>query len=312
MKTELLPGGLWPVMLTPFKKDRAIDYTSLEDLIEFYLDGGSSGLFANCLSSEMYHLAPEERIDLVKFVLRRVNGRVPVIATGTFGMNLEVHIQSIQQFHELGLAAVILVTSQVARSSENDEMLKNKIDRILSGTSTIPLGLYECPEPYKRMIPPDLLAYFASTGRFLYYKETSCDSEVIKNKLTSLAGSPLGLYNANTPTALDSLLEGARGLSTISANFYPEMYFILCQAVKNASSSAETVRLQQHLSIMDAVTRIKYPLSAKLFLKMRGLKLEMHTRINIPPLSFEEKKMLEALFEHFNRIKEEFKFLANV
>jgi 4-hydroxy-tetrahydrodipicolinate synthase len=191
-------------------------------------------------------------------------------------------------------------------------MLQKKIDRILSGTSTIPLGLYECPEPYKRMIAPDLLPYFARTGRFLYYKETSCNSEIIKNKLTSVAGSPLGLYNANTPTALDSLREGARGLSTISANFYPEMYLTLYQGVKNTTSSAETVRLQQHLSIMDAVTRIKYPLSAKLFLKMRGLKLETYTRINVPPLSFEEKKMLEALFDHFNQIKEEFKSLTDV
>ncbi|HEY7159689.1 MAG TPA: dihydrodipicolinate synthase family protein, partial [Acidobacteriota bacterium] len=44
--------GYIPVMLTPFKDNGAIDYEGLSRLIEFYLDAGVSGLFANCLSSE--------------------------------------------------------------------------------------------------------------------------------------------------------------------------------------------------------------------------------------------------------------------
>ncbi len=308
IKQALLPDGLWPVMLTPFKFDLTIDYDALEELIEFYLESGSSGLFANCLSSEMYHLTPEERIDMVRFVVQKVNDRVPVIATGTFGMNLDRHIPTIHQFMDAGVAAVILVTSQVARVSENDEMLKSKMSRVLEATPSIPLGLYECPEPYKRMLSTELVEYLAKTGRFLYYKETSCDTEIIKKKLTVLVGTPLGLYNANTPTALDSLREGARGLSAISANFYPELYTSLCKGAKETRFSQQADRLQQHLSIMDAVTRIKYPLNAKIFLAWRGLKMESHTRVKVTPLKYEEGKMLEALFEHYQMMVEQFKF----
>ncbi len=308
MKLNILPEGLWPVMLTPFKRNGSIDYVALEELIEFYLDSGSSGLFANCLSSEMYHLSPEERIELVRFVLQRTNGRVPVVATGTFGMNLDVHIRTIKILHELGVAAVILVTSLIARASESDEIFKNKMNRILAGTQSIPLGLYECPEPYKRLLEPDMVEYLANTGRFLFYKETSCDTRVMKTKLARLKNTTLCLYNANTPTALDSLHEGAHGLSVISANFYPEFYVSLWKGFKSREDLHQITLLQQNLSIMDAVTRIKYPLSAKMFLAWRGLKIDPFTRVKVPPLVFEEKMMLEALFHQFEMMQEQFNF----
>jgi len=133
-------------------------------------------------------------------------------------------------------------------------------------------------------------------------------TDTIKNKLSKVVGTPLGLYNANTPTSLDSLREGARGLSAISANFYPELYTALCKGANETRFSQQADRLQQHLSIMDAVTRIKYPLSAKVFLGRRGLKMDPYTRVNVLPLNFEERKMLEALFDHYRMIVEQFKY----
>eukprot|EP01034_Spumella_vulgaris_P003201 gene3201-4132_t len=52
-KTTSLPQGFIPVMLTPFLKTGAVDYEGLKTLTEFYLNAGSAGLFATCLSSEM-------------------------------------------------------------------------------------------------------------------------------------------------------------------------------------------------------------------------------------------------------------------
>ena len=55
-----LPKGLYPVMLTPFNDDYSIDINALEELTEFYIKAGAEGLFANCLSSEMFQLTSEE------------------------------------------------------------------------------------------------------------------------------------------------------------------------------------------------------------------------------------------------------------
>jgi len=306
MNQILLPEGLWPVMLTPFTFNGSIDYPSLDRLIEFYLDQGASGLFANCLSSEMYHLKAAERTDLVSHVVKRVKGRVPVVATGTFGMNPDTHIHTIKAMNNLGTAAVVMVSSQLAGISETDEILKNKIQRILEKTDSIPLGMYECPDPYKRLLGPEMVEYLAQTHRFLYYKETSCHPLEIKTKLSRIQNTPLGLFNANTPTALDSLKDGASGLSTIAANFYPELFTRLCEWGKSPVYEKQAASLQKHLSLMDAVTRIKYPLNAKIFLSKRGLKINDFTRVKVPRLHFEEEVMLDALFEHFKVILEKF------
>ena len=48
------PNGMWPVMLTPLQQNGDVDYPALEELINWYIKEGSSGLFAVCQSSEMF------------------------------------------------------------------------------------------------------------------------------------------------------------------------------------------------------------------------------------------------------------------
>ena len=48
-----LPKGVWPVMLTPFTQDGAIDWDGVDAITNWYIDSGVAGLFAVCLSSEM-------------------------------------------------------------------------------------------------------------------------------------------------------------------------------------------------------------------------------------------------------------------
>ena len=47
MAENQFSGGVWPVMLTPFTEEGQVDYPALERLIEWYIDNGVSGLFAN-------------------------------------------------------------------------------------------------------------------------------------------------------------------------------------------------------------------------------------------------------------------------
>src|SRR5690554_5724213 len=81
-------GKFVPVMLTPYKDDLTIDFDALSRLIEFYEEAGAKGFFANCLSSEMYHLTPDERLAITSHVVKRLQGRASVVATGSFGQTL--------------------------------------------------------------------------------------------------------------------------------------------------------------------------------------------------------------------------------
>src|SRR6185312_15573115 len=161
--------GFIPVMLTPFKNDGSIDYAALTQLTEFYLEAGAMGLFANCLSSEMYELKPDERLESIKHIVQVANGAVPVAATGTFGGPVSEQAEFIKRVHDSGADAVIMITGLLAGKEEGDEIFNQRVHELLDLTENTPLGFYECPEPYKRLLTPEELSEFVATGRIVYH-----------------------------------------------------------------------------------------------------------------------------------------------
>lgn len=197
---ENLPGGLWPVMLTPFTENKELDIVGLEKLTEFYITNGANGLFANCLSSEMFQLTEEERITIIKTVVKKATNNLPVIATGTFSRDLPTNVDFIKKVYETGVVAVVINTNQLTLETESEDAFKHKVEEIVDNTTPIPLSIYECPEPHKRLLSPALMKWIAGMGRFFYHKDTSCDKEQIEKKLISIKDTSLGLYNAHTPS----------------------------------------------------------------------------------------------------------------
>jgi 4-hydroxy-tetrahydrodipicolinate synthase len=298
--------GLWPVMLTPFRENKTIDFRALDLLTEFYLDSGAMGLFANCLSSEMFELTGQERLAVIRAVVRRVRGKIPIVATGTFGGPVKDQAEFINKIYNLGVDAGILITSLLAREKEDESRLEINISRLARLLPGIPLGLYECPVPYKRILSAKLTARLASTGRFLYLKDTTCNTGEIKAKIKAASGTELSIFNANTPTALDSLRAGADGLSAISANFYPEFYTWLYRNSRNSRLADKVNFLSDELTMMDAITRINYPMNAKVFLARRGIRIKPVSRISGRGLNEEEGKMLDKLFIRYKLLAKEF------
>ncbi|MEO8568536.1 MAG: dihydrodipicolinate synthase family protein [Ginsengibacter sp.] len=307
MEKNKLPGGLWPVMLTPFLENNEIDYPGLEKLTNFYIASGSLGLFTNCLSSEMFQLTNEERLKLVRAVVATANSKVGVVASGTFSQDMKTCAEFIKQVYDTGVNAVIVISNQIADIEEGDEVFRKRIDLLLQLTGNIPLGLYECPYPYKRLISPELMKWLAQTGRFFYHKDTSCNVKSIKNKLASVEGTNYSFYNADTPTALSSLESGAAGLSPIGANFYPELYSYLISEYKQGGNSKSLQQLNDQLNLMDAIADQCYPFSAKYFLQKRGLPMLTTCRIQHGKMRSENHLKMKSLMEIFLQTAEQYK-----
>lgn len=299
---EKLPDGLWPVMLTPFKTNNEIDTEGLRRLTQFYIDAGASGLFANCLSSEMFQLTDEERLAITRTVVDQARGQVPVVATGTFSHDVEEAAVFIHRIAETGVKAVILITSIVASRDENDEAFERRLDDLVERTGSSPLGLYECPVPYKRLVSPELLSVLSGSGRFFYHKDTSCESASIEKKVNALKGTNFNLYNADTPTSLDSLTFGASGISPIAGNFYPELYSFLLTHYKASGTSDEVNLLHAMLTLMDRVVHTFYPFSAKVFLQKRGLRISTQTRIPIESMLSADRIRFDSLYDAFRSL----------
>ena len=296
--------GVWPVMLTPFRDDGAIDWSGLDALVEWYLDAGVTGLFAVCLSSEMYELTPEERVRLARHVVVRAAGRVPVVAAGAFGETIAAQTDATTRIADTGVMAVVLTVNQLASENDSDAVWQTNTEALCAACGDIPLGLYECPVPYHRKLSPELLGWAARTGRFRFLKDTCCDLARIRAKLAALAGTGMGFYNAHCPSLLESLRLGGHGYSGIAANYYPELFVRLC--AEFADQPAEAERRQRFLTLADGTIRHRYPASAKRWLRMRGLPIGETCRVSVPPQrpDDDERLMLENLCHQVREMKE--------
>jgi len=291
-----------PVMITPFDLRAQVDLGVVTQLIDFYLAAGVKGFFANCLSSEMYSISESERLELTKHIVRYVDGRVPVVATGSFGLTIEDKVDFTKRIYNTGVNAVILITGHYANVDDGDDTLIANFNKMFNLTDNIPLGLYECPAPYKRILSPQVFKTVLDTNRIVYYKDTSIAPEKVKAKLDivkAVRSKRFEFYDAHTPNAMSSLREGAKGMSSIAGNFYPEILVWMCNNATDPSKAAEAEWLQSELCKADPLIHVAYPMSAKYFLRKRGLPIRTISRTFALELTPEQKKILDEVHERF-------------
>ena len=296
-----IPEGVWPTMITPYTQDNKIDYQTLEDMIEWYLKKGVNGLFAVCQSSEMFFLSLEERIELARFVKKATGERVPVIASGHISQSMEDQIYELKAMADTGIDALVLISGNLAKEDEPDSAAKMSIERILKEVPEIPMGIYECPLPYKRIISPELLKWCALTGRFNFLKDTSRDLSNMEDKVRSIKDLNLKVFNANAATLLESLKFGVSGYSGVMANFHPELYVWLMRNWRVNPEGAK--KLQHFLGFSSAIEYQVYPINSKYFLGLDGFNILSISRSK-DISSFDKSHMIEI--EDFYYLSKEY------
>jgi 4-hydroxy-tetrahydrodipicolinate synthase len=289
-----------PVMITPFNLKAKVDLDAVSSLVEFYLAAGVKGLFANCLSSEMYSISEDERLEITRHIVKQVRGRVPVVATGSFGLTIADKAEFTKKIFATGISAVILITGHFANLDDSDDVLLANFDRMLKLTPGIPMGLYECPAPYKRILSTEVFKKLLETDRFVYHKDTSIDLDKVKAKLElAKQNSRFEFYDAHTPNAMYSLQMGARGMSSISGNFYPEILVWMCNNATDPDKQEDVKWLQDELTRVDPMIHVAYPMSAKYFLKKRGLPVRTISRAHVLELTPQQKETLDHIHDSF-------------
>jgi len=298
--------GFIPVMLTPFKNNGDIDYDMLTQLTELYLEAGAAGLFANCLSSEMFELEDDEKLDSIKHVIKVAGGSVPVVATGTFGGPIAQQADFVKRVHDTGADAVIAITGLLAEENESDAVFNDNVFELLKQTNNVPLGFYECPVPYKRLISAEQLGSFVDTGRVIYHKDTCLDIDQVRAKIAAGKSNPnFGVYDAYMVHAVESLKAGSAGLSCIQGNYFPELIVWLCKNYDNASLSAQVAQVQQFfIDNMDVMHNV-YPIVAKYYLTQRGLNISTFTRRNVGVFRPTIRKQVDQLFADYSKLQHE-------
>ncbi len=281
-------GGAWPTMVTPFDENLRIETGIYRAMIEWYIAHGVGGLYANCLSSEMYLLDEAERLTLIREAVRAADGRVPVAATGNLGETVAEQLDFCRRVADAGVDVVMLV---VPPFLENDVDLE-RYYLTLAGQIDAPLGLYECPVPRAYHLGVELVRKLAHSGRFVAYKETSCDLVKIKALLAATAGTPLALLQANTPYLLEAVRAGAPGTMSIAAIWLPELVHAVIEAGRAGHPDAD--RLHARLCALELAQRVGHPHGSKYLLSKRGLPITPRSRQPVSPLTPEVRYALDC------------------
>ncbi|NND33789.1 MAG: dihydrodipicolinate synthase family protein [Saprospiraceae bacterium] len=279
--------GIWPVMVTPYNEELEIDLPAYRAMIEWYIEKGCHGLYALCLSSEMYNLTRTEQMLLVKEALKINAGRVPIAVTGNLGASLQEELSFASSMHELG-ADVVMLTVPPQLSSNVE--LRNYFMEFVNKTDCN-LGLYECPYPRQFHLSLELITQLVETGRFYAFKETSCNIDKINAIIQILKDSPLSLMQANIPFFLDAQIAGADGSMNVVANWLPDLVIDIYEKIKTGNIE-EASLLHLQLCAMEMAQRSVHPTGVKYLMSKRGLPIKPHTRLP-QKLSSEERKALD-------------------
>jgi 4-hydroxy-tetrahydrodipicolinate synthase len=289
-------------MLTPFTAEGGVDFDALTTLTNRYLDAGTGGLFANCLSSEMYDLSEAEKLAVISHVVKLAAGRVPVVATGNFGETISQQAIFVRKVHETGVNAVIIISSLIATQVESDEVFEQRVKELMDLTPGIPLGFYECPIPYKRLVKPELLGRFASTGRFTYHKDTSLNIVQVREKLALTQHTQLNLYDAYMGHTVESLKAGSAGVSCIQGNFFPKLVVWLCRNYNAEDRKEDVAIVQKFLFDNLDVMHIRYPKTVKYYLMKKGIINSSYSRIEKEELTDEVRGNIDKLVEDYEQL----------
>ena len=273
--------GSYVTMITPYKDNGEVDYDTARRYVRYYAENGCDGIFAVCQSSEIFYLSTEEKVKLNKTVYDEVRKiysetgkRLTVVSSGHTSDSIEDQARELTEIAKSGTDALILITNRLDPLNLGDDVFIENAKKLLELIpSDIALGFYECPYPYKRLVTEKILKWCLSTGRFYFMKDTSCDINIIKQRILLLKGSDFRLYNANCQTLLESLIAGGAGYCGIMANFHPQLYKWLCTNFEKDPATADV--LQSLLGTVGFTEGgMPYPLTAKFHMGLEGIPTE--------------------------------------
>lgn len=299
-----IKNGIYPTMIVAYKESGEIDYEAMGELIEWYIKEGVHGIFALCQSTEIVYLSIEERLTLGKFVMDKVAGRVPVVMSGMTADTLEGQIEEAKLIAALKPDALVLLSNRI----DNDKhyTLTEKVKLILKELpEDMPLGIYEIPVPYKRLITDEELEFMAKSGRFAFIKDTCCDIDLMRRRAEIVKGCNFGLFNANAATVLDTFRIGYAGFSGIMANIHPALYVWLFENQNDPKAD----RILQYIAMTSVIEARCYPVIAKRYLREYvGLPITDVCRsmkdTNVPAVAYELRAVHELTKEAKNIIND--------
>jgi 4-hydroxy-tetrahydrodipicolinate synthase len=218
--------GSMVALVTPMHKDGSIDKRSLHNLIEWHIASGTAALVVNGTTGEAATLTSDEKYAIVTSVVEQVAKRIPVIAgTGTYATQHTIELT--HHAKKAGADAALIITPYCTRPSQNG--LYEHYRTIAEKVAPFPIILYNVPTRTACDLLPDTVARLAKIYNIIGIKEATGRLERA-TEILQLCSKNFVVYSGDDATALALLLNGAKGIISVTANVAPGRMHDFCQA----------------------------------------------------------------------------------
>ena len=208
--------GSGVALITPFNEDMSINYTKLEELIEWHIENKTDALVIAGTTGESSTLPDEEHIELVKRSVEITKGRVPVIAGS--GSNDTSHgIKLSLECERVGANGLLIVTPYYNKT--NRQGLINHYISIADKVN-IPIILYNVPGRTGMNIPVDVVDELSNHKNIVGLKEASGDISYLA-EVARVCDNDFSIYSGNDDIIVPVLSLGGVGVISVLANVMP-------------------------------------------------------------------------------------------
>lgn len=205
--------GIITAMVTPLSED-GINEAATRKLVNKLINDGVHGLFVLGTNGEFYALSEAEKLALVKIVVDEAAGRVPVFA-GSGGISTEEVIKVTNQFAEVGVDAVSVITPYLIKLS--DEELIQHYQTIALNTN-LPMILYNIPANTQLSINESVFKELIQLPQIIGIKDSSGKLENIQMYLETNDREDFSILIGSDSLILPALQMGVDGAVAATSN----------------------------------------------------------------------------------------------
>ena len=216
MKQVIFTGAA-TALVTPFQKDGSIAWDELERLVEFQVQGGIDAIVACGTTGEAATMTTEEHTQVIKFIIEKAKGRVPVIA-GTGSNDTAFCVELSQEAKNLGADGLLLVSPYYNKATEAGLIAHYTA---IADQVHIPCIAYNVPSRTGVDIPVSVYRALAAHPNFCGVKEAGGDVGKIA-RIRQACGPEFFIWSGNDDQTVPVMALGGLGVISVLSNLYPE------------------------------------------------------------------------------------------
>ena len=281
-------GQILTAMVTPFDHNEEIDFPATRNLINFLIANGTEGLIVSGTTGESPTLTEKEKVQLFKFTVEVVNGRVPVIA-GTGSYSTRASIELTKKATDVGVDGIMLVVPYYNKPSQ--EGMYQHFTAIALVTS-LPIILYNIPGRSVVNMSVETVIRLSQIPNIIAIKEANGSLDTM-SEIISNTPEDFSLYSGDDGLTIPVLSIGGTGVISVASHIIGNEMQAMIAKFNSGNVKEAAMDHRKLLPIMKALFAAPNPTPVKAALNIKGVPVG-GVRLPMIPLNPEELSTLKA------------------